>query len=86
MAHHPHAQAEGQAPFFLKAGDNYLWFVEVPGLKSRYPLGVYDHEPDEDVPFLKSVDVGDNFAATWARKLTSATNDVDAWLDSVIPG
>lgn len=38
------------------------------------------------MPFLKSTDVGDNFAADWARRLTSATNDVDAWLDSVIPG
>ena len=52
---------------------------------SRYPIGVYADRPPEEVPFLKSVDVGDNFAAKWARKLTSATNDVDAWLDDAIP-
>lgn len=49
-------------------------------------MGVYDHPADPDVPFLKSTDVGDSFAADWSRRLTSATNDVDAWLDSVIPG
>ncbi len=59
--------------------------MEVPGLGGRYPLGVYDHEPDPDVPFLKSVDVGDNFASDLARKATSVVNDLDAALDSLIP-
>lgn len=85
MGDHQDPQAEGQAPFFLKAGDNYLWWVEVPGLGARQPLGVYDHPADPDVPFLHSVDVGDNFPAAWARRLTSAVNDIDQWLDDLLP-
>lgn len=85
MGHDPHPQAEGPPPFFLKAGENFLWYTEVPGLGARYPLGVYDEPPPEDVPFIRYVDVGDNFASDLARKLTTVTNDVDDWLDSVIP-
>lgn len=59
--------------------------MEVPALKARYPLGVYDHPADPDVPFLSSIDVGDSFVADWSRRLTSATNDVDQWLDDVLP-
>lgn len=50
------------------------------------PLGVYDHEPDPDVPFIRSVGVGDNFPSEVARKLTSAINKADELLDGLIPG
>lgn len=46
---------------------------------------MYDHPPDEDVPFVSYVRVGDSFPAVAARKLTSAVNDVDALLDSLSP-
>lgn len=52
---------------------------------ARYPLGVYDHEPDEDVPFLKSVGVGDSFPSRLAKDLTGAVNKVDSILDGLIP-
>lgn len=54
-------------------------------MSGRFPIGVYDHPADPDVPFLESVDVGDSFVADWSRRLTSAANDIDAWLDKINP-
>lgn len=51
----------------------------------RYPLGVYDDEPPEDVPFLRSVGVGSSGAAKLARTLTNVTDEVSDFLDSINP-
>lgn len=51
----------------------------------RTVIGVYDHPPDEDVPFVQSVKVGDGFLARRAKDLTSAVDDVNDWLDHINP-
>lgn len=47
---------------------------------------MYDHEPDPDVPFLRSVGVGDSFPAKLARDATGIVNKLDQKLSDLIPG
>lgn len=49
------------------------------------PLGVYDHPPDHDFSFIKGYNVGHSGVAKLTRKLTSAANDVNRFLDSLDP-
>jgi hypothetical protein len=48
---HPDAQAEGEAPGSLSAGDGalWLWYEKQTGF-APVPIGVYDHPPDTEVP------------------------------------
>jgi hypothetical protein len=54
----------------------------VPG-GSRYPLGVYDDPPPEDVPLLRSMNVGGGLAAKGARWATEAADDITDLIDKL---
>ncbi len=48
LHHHSDAEAKGEAPGFLSAGEAgyWFWWAKQPGLQA-VPLGVYDHPPPE---------------------------------------
>lgn len=56
------------------------------GQGARYPIGVYDHPPDPDVPGLRSVSVGDSFPAKLANDATGLLNKLDQKLSELLPG
>lgn len=60
----------------------------MPGQPS-VPLGVYDHPPDPEFPYIHGIRVGGSFAAKSAATATKAVNDVTRLLPSwgdLIPG
>lgn len=61
----------------------------MPGVEP-VPLGVYDHAPDPDFTFIKSVGVGRGGVARFSKRLTSLVNELNDLLPSIpevlIPG
>lgn len=57
----------------------------MPGGGPRVPIGVYDHEPTDDIPGVHSVGVGDSFPSRLAKSATDVRNKLASVLDDLSP-
>ncbi len=62
----------------------YLWYYPIPG-KPPVPLGVYDDPPPEDLPLVLSKRIGSSRAASYARTLTDAADELGDFLQRLNP-
>lgn len=57
----------------------------MPG-QSPVPVGVYDHPHDDDVPGLRSINIGKSGVPRVLKALTGLVKDLDDLLDQLSPG
>lgn len=60
----------------------YLYYFKVPGVRP-FPLGVFDHPPDEDLIGVKSVRVGRSRVVSWFHEYTEALDEFDDFISTL---
>jgi hypothetical protein len=61
-----------------------MWVIALPGVRTA-PVGIYEDPPPEDAFFLSSYRVGRGGAARLGRTLTRAADDVNDFINGLLP-